>query len=139
MRAALIMAGVREQDADVLSLHEATPVIVPAGATRSGTIREDHFDEIALDLDAIGRWMAAPPAVLINPSELNPAGLEMVPADVIVPALHTVIVSFSATRHMRLEFVVRVRDEKDQLARGNDDLFAPTPMAYTLMAPPAGM
>jgi hypothetical protein len=131
------MAAVNNEAPDVLSLIEVTPVTLQPGQSLSGLVREDDFAEAELDLDAIGRWMGAPAALLINASEVNPVGLEQVPADVVVPAMFRVAVTFTATAHMRLDFLVRVRDKDGQLtSAGAADVFAPTPMAY--VPPPPG-
>ena len=126
----------------VLPLLQTIPVEVQPGETVKGTIREDDFAEAELDLDAIGRWMAPPAAVLINASEVNPIGLEHVPPNEVVPALYQVTVSLVAQRHMRLDFLVRVRDSRERLLdqAHAGDAFAPKPMGYTppppmMMAP----
>jgi hypothetical protein len=120
----------------VLPLMAPTPVAVDPHESVSGTIGEDDFAEAALDLDAIGRWMAVPAQVLINRSEANPIGLEQVPKSLVLPALYRVNVYFSATQHMRMEFLVRVRDEDRQLRGGQGNAFTPQPRAYM---PPALM
>ena len=57
------------------------------GASYSGIVREDDFAEGELDLDALGRWNDADPAsptfagVLINRSDVNPIGMNLVPAE----------------------------------------------------------
>ena len=118
-----------------IPLVPVTPQIVPAGTTISGTVREDDFNEGELDLDAIGRWMAPFNAVLINDSQVNPIGLEMVPANVVLPALTEIDVNFSADAMMTCNYAVRVRDDDDQLLHDSGDtLFSPTP---TLFQPPA--
>jgi hypothetical protein len=131
---AMVMGG-EEQNENFLSLIQPTPMPVPAGGTVSGIVREDDFAEASLDLDAIGRWMATPAAVLINRSEVNPVGLEMVPAGLVVPAMFQVQVAFSSSTHMRLEFLVRVRDEERQLLGNGDQAFQPRPRAYAPAAP----
>jgi hypothetical protein len=73
--------------------------------------------------------------VLINASEVNPVGLEMVPPEVVVPALFRVAVTFTATSHMRLDFLVRVRDEENHLLDDDGDMFAPKPAGYVAPAP----
>jgi hypothetical protein len=129
-------AGNRE-GGDVLSLIEVTPVTIDPGKSVSGLVREDDFAEAELDLDAIGRWMGAPAAVLINASEVNPVGLEQVPPDVVVPAMFRVAVTLTATTHMRLDFLVRVRDDDEQLiGPGGGEPFAPMPPAYLPPAAP---
>jgi len=118
-----------------IPLVPVTPQIVPAGTAVSGTVREDDFNEGELDLDAIGRWMAPFNAVLINDSQVNPIGLEMVPANVVLPALTEIDVNFSADAMMTCNYAVRVRDDDDQLLHDSGDtLFSPTP---TLFQPPA--
>jgi hypothetical protein len=138
--AAQMAAAVRNNDAaDVLSLIEVTPVAVKPGQSHSGLVREDDFAEAELDLDAIGRWMAPPAAVLINASEVNPVGLENVPPGVVVPALFRITITFTATAHMRLDYLVRVRDKDGQLlGSAGGDAFAPNPPAYVppVMAAP---
>jgi hypothetical protein len=118
-----------------IPLIPVTPQQLEAGRTVSGTVREDDFNEAELDLDAIGRWSAPFNAVLINNSQVNPIGLDMVPANVVIPALTEIDVNFTANRHMTCTYVVRVRDDNDQLLhQSSDTLFSPTP---TLFQPPA--
>lgn len=137
LRAAMMMAGGNNnEEATVLALIQGMPMLIPPGQTRTGVIREDDFAEAELDLDAIGRWMAPPPAVLINASEVNPIGMEMVPAGVVVPALVSVSVTLVASRHMRLDFLVRVRDDDNQLLGGGDPAGAFAPMPAVFMPPP---
>jgi hypothetical protein len=144
MRAAVaLLPRQQQEEVTVLPLMAPTPIAVDAGQSVSGTIGEDDFAEAALDLDAIGRWMAVPAQVLINRSETNPIGLEQVPKPLVVPALYRVNVYFSSDRHMRLEFLVRVRDEDRQLRGGQGGSFVPRPMAYMpaalMMMMPAAM
>jgi hypothetical protein len=132
------MAAATNNQADILSLIEVTPVRLEPGKSVSGLVREDDFAEAELDLDAIGRWMGPPAALLINASEVNPVGLEAVPPDLVVPAMFRVAVTFTATKHMRLDFLLRVRDKDGQLLTpGSGESFAPTPPAYTPPPPPA--
>jgi len=140
-RAAIAMLPKEQQKnaPAVLSLIRPTPVIVQAGQSVSGIVGEDDFTEAALDLDAIGRWMAVPAQVLINRSETNPIGLEMVPRGLIRPALYQIQVTFTATSHMRLEFLVRVRDEDRVLHGGQGVGFAPHPKVYMHMLPMPAM
>lgn len=133
LRAAQAMAGVNQEDIIVMSLITGIPVNIQAGKHLSGIVREDEFAEAALDLDAIGRWTATPAAVLINASEANPIGLDGVPPNVVVPSLFRVNLTFTASTHMRLDFLVRVRDDKDRLATSDEAHFQPTPTAYTYM------
>ena len=136
IRAAAIALDPNEPPA-VLALIRPTPVLLAPGESRRGVVREDDFAEAALDLDAIGRYMANPAAVLVNPSAVNPAGLEMVPPGHVRPALFRVQVHFAATAPMRLEYVVRVRDEDARLTGLDaEDLFAPDPPTYMPPPPP---
>jgi hypothetical protein len=125
-----------EDEVTVLALIRPTPMLLQPGQVLSGTVREDDFEEAALDLDAIGRFGAVPAAVLVNRSESNPIGLEMVPAQHVRPAFFRLQVMFSAGSHMRLEFLLRVRDDAHQLLREQGEAFAPTPTAYAPMVPP---
>lgn len=140
INAAIAMQMLRDEDKPVvLSLIQGIPFAVPAGASKSGTIREDDFAEAELDLDAIGRWMATPASVLINFSEVNGAGLQKVPPAEVVPAMFRVAVTLASEQHMRLDFLVRVRDTKNRLLDLDHagDAFAPKPKAYT--PPPPAM
>jgi len=119
----------------VLPLIQAVPVMVGAHETVQGLVREDDFAEAELDLDALGRFGANAAAVLINRSEVNPAGLEMMPKAEVVPAMWRVAVTVSADTHMTCDFVVRVRDGVGQLWDGSGAQFAPTPADYQPMLP----
>jgi hypothetical protein len=131
--AAQMAAAMNEDEVVVLPLFQTIPVIVEPGQTVTGTVREDDMAEAELDLDAIGRWMAAPAAVLINASEVNGVGLERLPANEVVPAMFRVAVTLVSEPHMRLDFLVRVRDKKNRLLdlANAGDGFAPEPMGYT--------
>ena len=63
----------------------------------------------------------------------------MVPPEHVRPALFQVNVRFTATQHMRLEFLLRVRDEDRQLAKGGDVVYTPNPPGYMPPAPPMPM
>lgn len=119
-----------------LPLIPVTPQTIAPGQTISGTVREDDFGEAELDLYAIGSWMAPFAAVLINNSQVDPIGLEMVPPNAVVPALIEVDVSFVANRPMTLTYEVRVRDDNNQLLHiASDTLFSPTPALFQPPAP----
>jgi hypothetical protein len=127
------------QDPVLIPLMAPVPRTLGPGQMYQGTLREDDFLEGSLDLDAMGRWMAPFAAVLINRSDVNPIGLEMVPPNAVIPALQEVDVTLIATgAPMRCEFMVRVRDDDDQLLReaGDANLFVPTPAVFTPPAPP---
>jgi hypothetical protein len=120
-----------------IPLIPVTPQTIAQGQTISGTVREDDFNEAELDLDAMGRWMAPFNAVLINNSQVNPIGLDMVPPNVVIPALIEVDVNFTANRNMTCTYDLRVRDDDGQLLHDTTNtLFSPTP---TLFVPPAMM
>lgn len=133
--AAQIAAGVDDDEVVALPLVQGTPFTVAPGQTVQGRIREDDMAEAALDLDAIGRWMATPAAVLINRSEVNPAGLDQVPANLIVPGFARVQVTLDANRHMRATVSVRVRDKRERLT-GSAPFFMPTPTDVMIMVAP---
>jgi hypothetical protein len=121
----------------VIPLIPVTPQTIAPGQTISGTVREDDFAEAELDLDAIGRWMAPYAAVLINNSQVNPIGLEMVPANVVIPALIEIDVNFTANRPMKCVYAIRVRDDHNQVLHlSTDTLFSPAPALFQ-PAPPA--
>jgi hypothetical protein len=120
-----------------IPLIPVTPQKIAQNQTVSGTVREDDFNEAELDLDAIGRWMAPFNAVLINNSQVNPIGLNMVPANVVIPALIEIDVNLTANRNVSCKYDIRVRDDNDQLLHDSaQTLFSPTP---TLFVPPAMM
>lgn len=121
-----------------LALMAPPPRTLGAGQTYQGTLREDDFIEGELDLDAMGRWMAPFAAVLINRSDVNPVGLEMVPPNVVIPAMQEIDVTLIAEQHMTCTFMVRVRSDDDQLLdeSGDANLFVPTPVVYVPNIPP---
>jgi hypothetical protein len=122
----------------VIPLIPVTPQRLDPGQTVTGTVREDDFAEAELDLYAIGKWMAPYAAVLINNSQVNPIGLEMVPANAVIPALIEIDVNFTANRPMKCDYTVRVRDDHDQLIHNSTDtLFSPTPALFQPPPPPA--
>ena len=115
-----------------------------AGASYSGIVREDDFAEGELDLDALGRWNDADPAsptfagVLINRSEVNPVGMNLVPPNLVVPAMVEIDVRLQRrTSTCACEYYVRVRDDDDRLWHNDaDDVYEPSP---ALFQPPAMM
>jgi hypothetical protein len=138
LRAQMEMAAINNEDeVDVLPLLEIKPGIIRPGQQFTGMFREDDLEEAALDLDALARFGAAPAAVLVNQSKKSNIGLEDMPAEHVRPALWRVRVALSGNGHLRLDVVVRVRDEAGQLARSGT-AWAPDPPAYTPpMMPPA--
>ena len=121
-----------------LALMAPTPRTLGPGQIYQGVLREDDFAEGSLDLDAMGRWMAPFAAVLINRSDVNPIGLAMVPANVVIPAMQEIDVTLTSETSMHCEFMVRVRSDDDQLLHESSDsnLFVPTPTVFTPALPP---
>lgn len=116
-----------------LPLMSSSVQTLKAGQRMNGLIREDDFAEAELDLDALGRWPGTGTfaGVLINRSDVNPVGLDMVPATEIVPALVEVDVHLQASVAMTCDYVVRVRDDNDQLLhRSGETLFQPSPVLF---------
>jgi len=119
-----------DEDPVLLGLMTAVPAKpVPAHGTYQGVLREDDFHEAALDLDAMGRWMGNFVGLIINRSEVNPVGLEMVPRDLVRPALFEVTVRFVSSVHMTCTFSVRVRDDRGRLI-DDGPAFMPMPATF---------
>jgi hypothetical protein len=131
------------EDPIILPLITTLPRTLAMGASFSGLVREDDFAEAELDLDALGRWNDATPAsptfagVLINRSDVNPVGLNLVPTNLVVPAMFEIDVRLQTDTPMLVEYFVRVRDDDDRLWHdAADDVYQPAP---TLFQPPAIM
>jgi hypothetical protein len=134
---AMTLAQGNNDPPEYIPLIPVTPQTIAPGQTISGTVREDDFNEAELDLDAMGRWMAPFNAVLINNSQVDPIGLEMVPPNVVIPALIEIDVAFTANRTISCTYAIRVRDDNDQLLHDTTNtLFSPAP---ALFVPPATM
>jgi hypothetical protein len=131
LRAAADAAAVNNDDqAEILPL-TAVPLLVPAGGKVSGVLREDDFQEMALDLDALSRFGAVPAAVILNDSRQSRVGLDMLPPSGYVrPSFFRVRLALVGGGHLRLEFIVRVRDGERQLLLTGGEPFAPDPPAY---------
>lgn len=114
-------------------LLQSTKTTIKARATLSGNIREDDVVEAARDLDAIGRFKAPYLTVLINDSSASPLGMEMVPKNVQLPQLWRFIVTFTATVPMRMDFLVRARDQANVLAEGSEPIYKPNPKPFLPM------
>jgi hypothetical protein len=118
-------------------LMSSRPQMLAAGQSASGLLREDDFAEAELDADALGRWNSAGTfaGVLINRSDVNPIGMDMVPLRLVVPAFVQVMVNLQTDVAMKCEYVVRVRDDDDRLLHETGDTqFQPAP---TQFVPPA--
>jgi hypothetical protein len=132
--AAAIAQG--NDDPIYLPLMESGHQILDAGQTYHGTMREDDFAEAESDINAIDQFAAPFASVVINRSDVNPVGMEMVPPGAVVPALLEVDVTFSADRHMVCEYLVRVRDDDDQLLHDKGDTrFGADPKVFTPTLP----
>ena len=103
-------------------------VTLEAGATRSGTFREDQLREAALDLEVITRFPPAgggantPFIVLERNSTASAVGLDGLPKGDITPAMVRLRILFQATGHAVFDYSVRVRETgtpADKLARKN--------------------
>ena len=107
-------------------------------------MREDDFAEGELDLDALGRWNDADPAsptfagVLINRSDVNPIGMNLVPANLVVPAMFEVDVRLRTHRPMRCRVLRRASATTTigSCTMTPTTLYQPSP---TLFQPPALM
>ena len=131
-----------DQDPVAFGLIQPTPQTIAPGQAYQGTLREDDFHEASLDLDAMGRWMGSFGSLLINRSEVNPVGLELVnpsppaPADasgwqhLIRPALWELTPRFNADQPMTFQYLVRVRDDDQRLWEDGDAQFMPNPTTY---------
>jgi hypothetical protein len=134
--AAAIAQGNNNQ-ATYLPLIQLMPRMLAPGESYTGLFREDDFAEAEADLNDIDQFMAPFAAVLINRSDVNPVGLDMVPkTGVVVPAMIEVDVTFTADKMMSCELMLRVRDDKDQLLHESGDTkFNPTPTLFEPMLP----
>jgi hypothetical protein len=134
--AAAIAQGNNNQ-ATYLPLMQLMPHMLGPGQAYSGLFREDDFAEAEADLNDIDQFMAPFAAVLINRSDVNPIGLEMVPkTGVVVPAMIEADVTFTADTPMTLKYMLRVRDDKDQLLHQTGDTkFNPTPTLFEPVIP----
>jgi hypothetical protein len=121
----------------LMHLHPTLPATLAPGAVYQGVVREDDFNEAESDLDAMGRWMGNFISLLYTRSEVNPIGLEMVPPNVVTPALVEVDVTLTSNKHMRCEWTLRVRDDDDRLWHvEGDPHFNPHPTLFVPMVQP---
>jgi hypothetical protein len=134
--AAAIAAGQDNQDATYLPLMQSRPQMLDGGKTYASLFREDDFAEAELDLDAMDQFMGNFAALVTNRSDVDPTGLEMVPKNTVVPAMIEADVTFTASVPMTLTYMVRVRDDDDQLLhQDGDTLFNPTPAVFQPVIP----
>jgi len=122
-----------------IPLMQARPQMLGPGQTFQGMFREDDFAEAESDLNAMDQLMAPFAAVLINRSDVNPVGLPDggVPPGMVIPAMIEIDVTFTANKAMSCSYVVRVRDDHDQLLHDSGDrLFQPMPTVFQPPPPP---
>jgi hypothetical protein len=137
-----VAMAIAEEDGELgtfFPLMSSRPYMLGPGESFSGLLREDDFAEAELDADALGRWnsTATFAGVLINRSDVNPIGMDMVPPNLVVPAFVQVMVNLQTDVPMRCEYVVRVRDDDDRLLHNaGDTQFVPTPTQFAPPAPP---
>ena len=143
-----VVAAALQQGNDAPTFFPLIAIVPPKdelapGASFSGIVREDDFAEGELDLDALGRWLDSDPAdptfagVLINRSDVNPIGLNLVPKNLVVPAMFEVDLRLKTDVRMQVEYFVRVRDDDDRLKHDDADTrYVPAP---ALFQPPAMM
>lgn len=124
-----------KEDAQFFGLIEPTPQMLGPGEVYQGIVREDDLHEAALDLDAMGRFMAPFQAVILNRSEVNPIGLGMLPAGFVRPALWEITLQVAATARMSCQFLVRVRDDDNRLWSSGANEFVPQPATFTPTIP----
>ena len=126
-------------------LYQAPPPVdgqlLGPGQVYQATVREDDFREMALDLDALGRFMSPNfPAVLLYRSETDPLDgkgeYQGTPTGLIRPQLWEVTLRFNSAATMRCEFVLRVRDDDQRLWEDGEAQFTPNPVTYAPMVMP---
>lgn len=103
------------------------PIAVPALSTVTGVLREDDVYEAAIDLELISRGGVNPFTALLRiDEELESidAGGQALPLEAFA-SLVRFDLSFSADRHMVLEYAVRVRDERRPHRIHDEGLDAP--------------
>jgi len=150
---AMAIAERDDEVGDLFPLMESKPQTVPAGGSFSGIIREDDFNEAALDTDALGRWLDEDTfaGVLINRSEVHPKDIHPIgmgkvpgfrteydvgkdPARLVVPTFVEIDVSLQVRGQdtpMTAEYVVRVRDDDDRLLHlDGDSLYQTSPALF---------
>ena len=153
-----VAAAFEAAEMDAPAIHGVYQVLPPVngqlgpGEVYQSAVREDDFREMALDLDALGRWMSPNfPSVLLYRSETDPTdkhveyqglppdpktGLPTSITKLIRPALWEVTPRFNSNRPMRCEFLVRVRDDDGRLWEDGENQFVPTPPTYAPMIAP---
>lgn len=121
------------------------PVTLMPGTSTIGTLREDQFQESAIDLEAITRYPDpagvgnTPYMAIEHLSTTSPIGLGGVPANDITPAHVRYAFILASDGKAQLDYTVRVRDHNGKLALPTDkDLYVSTAaMLAPPVAPPA--
>ena len=139
----IVSDAIAEDEPIFLPLVQSGVIGLGPGEVYEGILREDDFAEGELDLEALGRFLDPDPnsptfsGVLINRSDVNPVGMNLEPANVVVPALIEINFNLQADQTMSCEYAIRVRDDDDRLFhRSSDTVFETAP---TLFQPPAAM
>lgn len=160
---ALLAVGLDDDEPQPPGLEGDIPIHVPAMGTVSGLFREDQLREASIDLDQITRGNVNPFRATLTTSknltefaelapltfDANGEPLPQEPTGVVYPReafaqIVRVDLVFTPTRHMALDYTVRVRDVRGIMhelldaaaveAPGELQTFAPA--TYTPPAPP---
>ncbi|MCA9606233.1 MAG: hypothetical protein KC619_11590 [Myxococcales bacterium] len=139
--------GVQVVDNEVIadfSGWERTIVLNP-GERRTGTIREEEMDEVAVDLATVVNGVTNANQIVYfeNQSANDRRSMMFIPD--VVPALTGIRMGLRITTEgepvpVVLEFTVRIRDNRQILVQGNDEVWplpAPTLFGPADIAPPA--
>jgi hypothetical protein len=124
-----------EEDEEPPSLAGDIPLIIPANGTRSGVFREDALRESALDLELITRAGMNPFAAILEVQEDMREFTADTGAIVPVEAFAGMVrydVTFTASTHMVMEYLIRVRDDRGIL---HEELLAAPPEELTVFNP----
>jgi hypothetical protein len=101
------------------------------------TIREEEFDEAAVDLATVVNGAPSSNQVVYfeNHSDRDPRSQKYIPA--VIPGLGGFRIGMRTTEagNVLLEATVRVRDTDDRLAEGDDARFELNPEPFTPVAP----
>ncbi|HTM20785.1 MAG TPA: hypothetical protein VL172_09765, partial [Kofleriaceae bacterium] len=122
------------------------PMPVAAGAVLTGVFREDQMEEAAIDMELMTRGGVNPIQAVLEVNEdtqeiVPMAGGTTIPREAFASMVRFNLV-FVATAQMRLEYMVRVRDErgilhKDLLSAPAGELTVFNPAAVQPPPPPA--
>lgn len=133
----LFIVDVEDDDVDPPPpLVRTPPTLIPGNGTVHGVLLEDELREAAIDLELITRGGLNPILATLEVHEdteemMDPAGGATYPASVFAGIIRLDL-SFSANRHMVMEFTVRVRDHRGIL---HDELLGADPAELTAFMP----